>query len=156
METAERKCRKCGQVFSPRPWQIAKSDHTCRICTNARDAAAKLRYSRKPDRRVSRNPERQAAYQAAYDATPESKAKRAVYRAARRVRDDDFQRKLAVRAQTRRAIRSGHLVRQACEVCGASDVEAHHDDYSRPLSVRWLCTTHHREHHKRQRAQASR
>jgi len=36
----------------------------------------------------------------------------------------------------------------ACgEVCGAENAQAHHDDYSRPLDVRWLCDTHHRQHH---------
>lgn len=46
------------------------------------------------------------------------------------------------------AIQSGKLVRQPCEVCGkTSYVDAHHDDYSRPLDVRWLCRSHHRQHH---------
>lgn len=46
-----------------------------------------------------------------------------------------------------KAIASGKLVRQPCEVCGAPEVEAHHDDYSKPLAVRWLCPEHHRAHH---------
>lgn len=48
---------------------------------------------------------------------------------------------------TTRAIRSGELVPQPCEVCGTLKVEAHHDDYSKPLSVRWLCRPHHMQHH---------
>jgi len=40
------------------------------------------------------------------------------------------------------------LERQPCEVCGARPAEAHHDDYSRPLEVRWLCKRHHAEHHR--------
>jgi hypothetical protein len=44
------------------------------------------------------------------------------------------------------AVKKGEIVRQPCEVCGA-DAQAHHDDYSRPLDVRWLCTKHHAEHH---------
>jgi DNA-directed RNA polymerase subunit RPC12/RpoP len=51
------------------------------------------------------------------------------------------------RAQVTSAIRAGRLVRQPCEVCGAVKVDAHHDDYSRPLDVRWLCRAHHRQHH---------
>jgi hypothetical protein len=45
------------------------------------------------------------------------------------------------------AIKSGKLTRQPCEVCGNPKVEAHHDDYSKPLDVRWLCHKHHREVH---------
>lgn len=46
------------------------------------------------------------------------------------------------------ALRDGKLARQACEVCGAEKAQAHHDDYSKPLDVRWLCTTHHAEWHR--------
>lgn len=47
------------------------------------------------------------------------------------------------------AIKMGRLVRQCCEVCGSNkNIEAHHDDYSRPLDVRWFCDGHHKEHHK--------
>ena len=50
------------------------------------------------------------------------------------------------------AIRVGRLIRQPCEVCSELIVEAHHDDYSKPLDVRWLCRKHHYEHHKTERA----
>lgn len=46
------------------------------------------------------------------------------------------------------AVRDGRLTKQPCEVCGDPKVEGHHDDYSRPLAVRWLCDTHHKEHHR--------
>ena len=49
------------------------------------------------------------------------------------------------------AIRDGRLTRQPCEVCGHPKAQAHHDDYSQPLNVRWLCTTHHAEHHVNER-----
>lgn len=46
------------------------------------------------------------------------------------------------------AVRDGRLQRQPCEVCGTNEqVEKHHDDYGRPLDVRWLCHPHHRAHH---------
>ena len=48
-----------------------------------------------------------------------------------------------------RAIRAGKLLHQPCEVC--SNLEgnhAHHDDYSKPLEVRWLCPACHSEWHK--------
>ena len=46
------------------------------------------------------------------------------------------------------AIRSGKILKKVCEVCGNTDVQAHHDDYRKPLHVRWLCVTHHNEHHR--------
>ena len=45
------------------------------------------------------------------------------------------------------AIRKGKLTRQPCEECGAEKTEAHHDDYAKPLEVRWLCRSHHRQWH---------
>lgn len=45
------------------------------------------------------------------------------------------------------AIYAGRLSRQPCEVCGHPYTEAHHDDYSQPLAVRWLCRSHHRRRH---------
>src|SRR4051794_27601008 len=38
-----------------------------------------------------------------------------------------------------RAIADGRLTKGACEVCGEERADAHHDDYSKPLDVRWLC-----------------
>lgn len=61
---------------------------------------------------------------------------------------------LKVRKQARRkvrtAIKNGSLTPQPC-FCGAIKVHAHHDDYSKPLDVKWLCFIHHRQVH----AQAS-
>lgn len=61
---------------------------------------------------------------------------------------------------TEKAIAKGLLVPQPCEVCGfegrAEDgrnlVQAHHDDYNKPLQVRWLCQSHHHEWHQTNRA----
>jgi uncharacterized Zn finger protein (UPF0148 family) len=48
------------------------------------------------------------------------------------------------------AVKKGILVRQPCEVCGATKyIDAHHEDYTKPLSVRWLCRSHHRQTHTR-------
>lgn len=46
------------------------------------------------------------------------------------------------------AIRVGKLERKPCEECGAQPTEAHHDDYSKPLEIRWLCKRCHDEHHR--------
>ena len=53
------------------------------------------------------------------------------------------------------AIRRGKMVRQPCEKCGATPSQAHHDDYSKPLQVRWLCRKHHSEEHRIYERQAA-
>lgn len=56
--------------------------------------------------------------------------------------------KYKARQAVNNAIRDGTLVRKPCEVCGATEgVEGHHDDYSKPLDVRWFCFEHHRQYH---------
>lgn len=46
------------------------------------------------------------------------------------------------------SIRDGKLHAEPCEICGTSkSVHAHHDDYAKPLNVRWLCAAHHKEWH---------
>ena len=56
------------------------------------------------------------------------------------------------------AIEKGLVVRRVhCETCGSagkpykdgrSSIQAHHDDYNKPLAVRWLCQPCHHEWHK--------
>ena len=45
------------------------------------------------------------------------------------------------------SIRDGKLFPMPCEICGAK-ADAHHDDYAKPLNVRWLCRVHHKEWHR--------
>lgn len=51
------------------------------------------------------------------------------------------------------ALRNGKLLRQGCVKCGHV-AEAHHEDYSKPLEVVWLCDFHHKERHKELRRTA--
>ena len=46
-----------------------------------------------------------------------------------------------------REIRAGRLIKKPCEICGERKVHGHHDDYAKPLEVRWLCPIHHHEWH---------
>lgn len=43
--------------------------------------------------------------------------------------------------------RAGNLHQEPCEVCGSEKSVAHHDDYDKPLNVRWLCQAHHKQWH---------
>lgn len=96
----------------------------------------------------ARNPQALAAYKETYRATPNYKrlqrAAKVRYRQSEEARQKD-----AARWALNQALRSGKLTRQPCETCGAGRAEAHHDDYSKPLTVRWLCTKHHKQLHKK-------
>ncbi len=56
-----------------------------------------------------------------------------------------YPEKYKARSMVRNAVGLGKLNKEPCEVCGVVNVEAHHDDYSKPLEVRWFCHQHHCE-----------
>ena len=58
-----------------------------------------------------------------------------------------IQQKKKARAKVNRAITSGKLLKQPCEVCGNKKADAHHDDYNKPLEVRWMCRSCHKKWH---------
>ena len=124
-ETTLKTCRDCGEAKPlsafEKKWGKDYTIINCRRCRN------KYHYERRKK-------------------TPAFLERRARQARVRRQREDD-NIKNAARSAVRRAIKAGELTPQACERCGATDAEAHHDDYSKPLDVRWLCPPHHREHH---------
>ena len=77
----------------------------------------------------------------------ESRRKEQVLESQRR-RRIVFPNKHKAYTAVRAAIRNGNLTRQPCEICATTvKIEAHYDNYDRPLDVRWLCFKHHREVH---------
>lgn len=58
-------------------------------------------------------------------------------------RMDILKRKLS-RSEVQRCIKNGSLVKESCEICGTTEnLEAHHEDYNKPLEIKWLCSIHH-------------
>lgn len=47
-------------------------------------------------------------------------------------------------------LKRGKIKKKPCEICGDENVQAHHDDYTKPLEVRWLCNKHHKKYHQDQ------
>jgi hypothetical protein len=58
-------------------------------------------------------------------------------------------KEIKIKAQNEvvKALLTGELEREPCEICGDWPGHAHHDDYSKPLEVRWLCPSHHKIWH---------
>ena len=61
--------------------------------------------------------------------------------------------KVAAQSRLKEAVQDGRIKRQPCEECGALKTHGHHDDYSRPLDVRWLCSICHARVHAKARAE---
>jgi len=57
--------------------------------------------------------------------------------------------KIRVRNLVATHIKRGKIYKKPCEICGLSEVHAHHEDYSQPFKIRWLCRKHHIELHTR-------
>jgi hypothetical protein len=55
--------------------------------------------------------------------------------------------KSAAQRKLRSAVRWGKIKRGVCIVCGSPKTQGHHEDYSKPLDVIWLCHQHHTELH---------
>lgn len=88
--------------------------------------------------------EERSAHEARRAQDPARKAKR--HEAERRHRHAHPDRSRA-RVAVGRAIANGSLVRAPCADCGDPKVQAHHEDYSKPLDVVWLCFSCHRKRH---------
>lgn len=58
-------------------------------------------------------------------------------------------RKYEAHLLVQQALNRGDLAKTGCEICGTTEgrIDAHHDDYSKPLDVRWLCRRHHTRLH---------
>lgn len=56
-----------------------------------------------------------------------------------------------LKTRARRLVRNrvfrGTLTKLPCEICGDPKSQAHHENYSQPLDIKWLCAKHHKEAH---------
>jgi hypothetical protein len=99
--------------------------------------------------RYRRDKEKRLAAQRAYQGTVQGRAARARSQARQRA-----QNPVKYKAVTAvgNALRDGKLAKGACEKKGRDckgPIHAHHDDYMKPLEVRWLCRKHHELLHHR-------
>lgn len=135
-----KKCFKCGIEKDLTEFYVHKKmadGHLgkCKTCT-------------KSDVRQHRvdNPEKLKAYEEKRNKT--ARRKKQLTDTCRRMRAK-YRDKYKARTAVGRALISGSLTRQPCSVCGTTErLHAHHEDYSKPLDVIWLCGAHHRELHE--------
>lgn len=135
---AMKKCTMCGLVkasddYYRHPFGADGRMSRCKDCTKR---AARINYRE--------NRKHYQAYERARCQNPERRRKAREYQSGRLARAAE---KYRARTAVGNAVRDGRLVPQPCEVCGSEKVQAHHEDYSKPLDVIWLCFEHHRARH---------
>jgi translation elongation factor EF-G len=110
------------------------------------------------------NLEKVKAYDRQRGATPEKYAIRKAYSltfagkaAGNRAKRRNIVRNLEKKAaadMVNNAVRDGRLIKEPCVRCETtSTVEGHHEDYTKPLDVIWLCSKHHKERHREIKAE---
>ena len=144
-----KQCNKCDGLKDESDFYAKQ--HVCKECIKARvreNRAENLEYYQDYDRKRANQLNRVKA-RAEYAKTTKGRLKTIAAKQAWAERNPE---KRKAHYATGNAIRDGNLIKQPCEVCSTTeDIEAHHDDYTKPLEVRWLCTKHHAEHHKNER-----
>jgi hypothetical protein len=96
-----------------------------------------------------KDPERKRAYNRELARRLRAKDPAASVASVMRSRDPAKHR---ARATLAYAKRTGKIAPLPCEVCGDVVAQAHHDDYTKPLDVRWLCQQHHAQLHAKAKA----
>ena len=137
MRKPTKTCSTCACVlpltaFSPHKGSSDGRQSRCRTCCNR---------VREESRRANPEPSRQAA-------RLYNRRHRKVKHERLRLYNQAHPDRTAAVAAVQHAKYTGKLAPQPCEVCGATErIQGHHDDYSKPLDVRWLCAIHHKAVH---------
>lgn len=135
-----KKCETCGRDKDPAQFyrDIRTQDRLepeCMDCSDEKGRANMALYQ-KYERKRGR------AKSSVLDKPPEFWARHTEYTRKWRSKNPE---KYAAHTALNNAVRDGKVIKGECAVCGSAQVEAHHDDYSKPLEVRWLCVAHHGE-----------
>jgi hypothetical protein len=141
----ERVCLDCGSKFSL-PENFAqtsqsnqsKTSRRCRSCIRRRDHES---YARHREARVEGA--------RAYSQRPEAKALRDKRHESS---INKYPEKESARRLVRNAVSTGKIIKpKVCQGCNKEELKhklhAHHEDYSKPLDVVWLCFGCHRKVH---------
>lgn len=147
----EKLCFKCGEIkplteFYKHPQMADGRVNKCKECNKIdvhNNTKKNKEYYREYDQKRANLPHRAEARKIYQQTHPD------VINRLRKKYIKNNPEKHAAHIAVGNAVRDGRLIKQPCEACGTfENIHAHHDDYAKPLSVRWLCAKHHSEHHK--------
>lgn len=172
------KCKVCFSLYKKRYWvenkqqlQEYKKKHRQEKADHYKEYAKSYRLQnidsikQKEKERRSKSSEKIRAYDRDYSRSESGKAVRKVIQ--KRYLSTAKGKALSIKASkkyiennpikkkchnaVRREIKKGALIPvKFCQNCASSEgkIHAHHDDYSLPLSVRWLCAKCHKDWHR--------
>ena len=126
------------------------NDRTCKTCRCAlvrENRAQKVDYYREYDKGRGMLPHRVEA-RSAYQKTDAGKA---AMQKSRKKWLDANEDKRAAHIILGNAVRDARIEKpESCSECGAAEcrIHGHHDDYGKPLEVRWVCSRCHRKIHE--------
>ena len=60
---------------------------------------------------------------------------------------EEARKRANARSYAKVYIKRGYIKKGVCEVCGSLDVQMHHENYNKPLEIKWLCKPHHLKRH---------
>lgn len=140
-------CKVCGATEDTAEF-YASIGNKCKECHKAhvrQHRADMAEHYRECDRQRYQNDPRVKARHRRYQKTEAGKAS---LRKARQKWMENNADKRAAHVLLGNAVRDGKIKKGPCEVCGSTEnVHGHHDDYTKPLEVRWLCALHHAREH---------
>lgn len=144
-QEAVKTCRSCGKA------KPLDAFHRDRAKSDGRGSYCKPCKARSNEQWRRANPERMAALNKQNARiNPEGKAA-AVRRYRKRYPEKDRARQIL-----RDALKAGEITKpDRCEDCGRAvdhPLHGHHEDYSQPLAVAWLCSGCHGRRHRREAA----
>lgn len=153
MPRRNKQCISCQRVkplaaFYRHPQMADRHLNKCKECQKADVKAAReanQEYYREFDRQRANMPHRVTARQT-YQKTERGKERMNAGSKAWIARNPE---KRAVHVLIGNAIRDGRIERGTCQICGSEKAHAHHNDYSKPFDIWWLCRSCHIEFHKK-------
>lgn len=134
-------CACCGKHFMKRADHVASRKSGRAHCS--RECFAKARMV---DGAKWRDEAQIAAYMREYTVKNRERLNVSKRLYAKLVRETTPEKRRA-REAVNNAIRDRKLNKQPCYACGAVKAEAHHENYSKPLDVTWLCRRCHKNVH---------
>lgn len=152
-DSRKKQCKTCGGEkdladFYAHPKASDGFDSSCKECRKEKVRAnreAKADYYRAFDRKRYRDDPQRKAHCQATARSENGQRLRKQWEARSREREPE---KWRARNAVNNALRDGKITREPCFFCGSENrLQAHHEDYSHPLDVVWLCAGCHGKLH---------